>query len=64
MWPEAHHRRALSGAYLPGQYLTQVKRPGARYIFRGILQEDFAFWVLSSIALAAVPVQTARQTMA
>jgi len=56
VWPEAHHRRALSGVYMPGQYLTQVKRPGQRYIFRGILQEDFAFWVLSSIPLAALPV--------
>jgi hypothetical protein len=55
VWPEAHYRHALSGVYLPGQYLTRVKRPGARYIVRGILQEDFAFWVLSSIALAAVP---------
>jgi phosphoserine phosphatase len=55
VWPEAHYRRALSGVYLPGQYLSQVKRPGARYIVRGILQEDFAFWVLSSIALAALP---------
>ncbi|HMH18333.1 MAG TPA: haloacid dehalogenase-like hydrolase [Burkholderiales bacterium] len=55
VWPEAHHRRALSGVYMPGQYLTQIKRPGARYIVRGILQEDFAFWVLSSIALAALP---------
>jgi hypothetical protein len=41
---------------MPGQYLTQVKRPGARYIVRGILQEDFAIWVLASIALAALPV--------
>jgi hypothetical protein len=56
VWPEAHHRRALSSVYMPGQYLTQVKRPGQRYIFRGILQEDFAFWVLSSIPLAALPV--------
>ncbi len=56
VWPEARHRHALSGVYLPGQYLTHVKRPGARYIVRGILQEDFAFWVLSSIALAALPV--------
>jgi hypothetical protein len=56
VWPEARYRRALSGVYLPGQYLTQVKRPGQRYIVRGILQEDFAFWVLSSIALAALPV--------
>ncbi|MHB8744037.1 MAG: hypothetical protein ACYC9L_13035 [Sulfuricaulis sp.] len=56
VWPEAHHRHALSGVYLPGQYLSHVKRPGARYIIRSILQEDFALWVLSSIALAALPV--------
>lgn len=55
IWPEAWHRNALSGVYLPGQYLTHVKRPGARYIVRGILQEDFAFWVLSSLSLAAAP---------
>lgn len=55
VWPEARYRRALSDVYLPGQYLTLVKRPGQRYIVRGILQEDFAFWVLSSIALAALP---------
>lgn len=56
VWPEAHALRALNRVYLPGQYLTQVKRPGARYIVRGILQEDFAFWVLSSLALAVLPV--------
>jgi len=55
VWPEARHDQALNGVYLPGQYLTHVKRPGARYIVRGILQEDFALWVLSSIALAALP---------
>ena len=55
VWPEARYHNALSSVYLPGQYLTHVKRPGARYIMRGILQEDFAFWVLSSVALAALP---------
>jgi hypothetical protein len=55
IWPQAHYQPALSTVYVPGQYLTQVKRPGERYIVRGILQEDFAFWVLSSIALATVP---------
>jgi hypothetical protein len=55
VWPEARHRHALSGVYLPGQYLTHVKRPGARYIVRGILQDDFAFWVLSSLTLATLP---------
>ena len=56
VWPGAHYKRALSGIYLPGQYLTQIKRPGERYIVRGILQEDFAFWLLSTIALSALPV--------
>ena len=56
VWPEARYRNALSGVYLPGQYLTHVKRPGTRYIMRGILQEDFAFWVLASVAVAAQPV--------
>lgn len=56
VWPDAHFREAFSGAYLPGRYLNRIKRPGERYIARGILQEDFAFWVLSSIALAASPV--------
>ena len=55
IWPQARYRRALSGVYLPGEYISQVKRPGKRYIFGAILQEDFAFWVLSSIGLAANP---------
>lgn len=55
VWPEARMHRALNSVYLPGQYLSQVKRPGSRYIWRGILQEDFAFWVLSSLALATLP---------
>ena len=55
-WPDASYRRALSNVYFPSQYLSLVKRPGERYILRGILQEDFAFWLLSSLALAAEPV--------
>ena len=55
VWPGAFYRRALAHVYVPGEYLTRVKRPGTHYIRRGILQEDFAFWVLSSIALAAHP---------
>jgi hypothetical protein len=54
LWPGARYRRALSQIYLPGQYLTLVKRPGERYILRGIIQEDFAFWILGTIALAPV----------
>ncbi len=56
LWPGARYRPAFSGVYFPGRYTTRIKRPGERYILRGILQEDFAFWVLSSLALAAVPI--------
>src|SRR5947209_8349849 len=41
---------------LPAYYISQIKRPGERYILRGILQEDFAFWLLSSIGLAINPI--------
>jgi hypothetical protein len=54
-WPEAARRHALSGVYVPGQYVSRVKRPGTRYIVRGILQEDFALWVLCSIGFASLP---------
>jgi hypothetical protein len=53
LWPQARYRRALSDVYLPGEYISRIKRPGGRYILRGILQEDFAFWLLSSIGIAA-----------
>ncbi|HTE42395.1 MAG TPA: hypothetical protein VK629_16350 [Steroidobacteraceae bacterium] len=55
-WPQARFVPALSAQYLPGQYLSQIKRPGERYIARGILQEDFALWVLASLALSAQPI--------
>jgi len=55
-WPDARYRSALSGIYLPGRYISRIKHPGERYLVRGILQEDFAFWLLSSIGLAALPV--------
>ena len=57
VWPRAQYRPALSDRYLPGQYLAQVKRRGERYITRGILQEDFALWVLCSVPLATHPVR-------
>jgi hypothetical protein len=55
VWPEALAQRALGRVYWPGAYLSQVKRPGESYIFRAILQEDYALWVLSSVALAGRP---------
>ena len=56
IWPGARYHRALGRVYVPGEYLSRVKRPGEHYIWRGIIQEDFAFWVLSSISLAAYPI--------
>jgi hypothetical protein len=53
LWPQARYRRAFGGVYLPGEYISKIKRPGQRYIFRGVLQEDFAFWLLSSISLSS-----------
>lgn len=57
VWPEARCRRAFTNVYLPGEYIARIKHPGQRYIYRGIIQEDFAFWILSSIGLAINPAQ-------
>jgi hypothetical protein len=32
LWPQARYHRALGGVYLPGEYISQIKRPGQRYI--------------------------------
>lgn len=58
-WPGARYRTALRDVYLPGRYLIQVKRPGERYIVRSVLQDDFAFWLLSSVGLSAHPLRHA-----
>jgi hypothetical protein len=55
VWPQASYQRALRSTYLPGEYISQIKRPGNRYLFHGILLEDFALWLLSSIGLAVNP---------
>ena len=49
IWPNAHWREALSGVYLPFEYLSRVKRPGSRYVWTSIIQEDYAFWILASL---------------
>lgn len=59
LWPGSRYRSALDHVYLPGRYLSRVKRPGERYISRGILKEDFAIWLIGSIALAGAPIQHA-----
>lgn len=56
VWPRARYRRALSRVYLPGEYISLIKRPEERYIYRGILQKHFVYWLLSSIGLAINPV--------
>ncbi len=56
VWKGARYRRALSHIYIPGQYMTQTKRPGERYIVHGIILEDFALWVLCSILYTQSPV--------
>ena len=56
LWPRSRYRRALSEIYLPGEYISKVKRPGQKYIQYGIAREDFSFWLLSSIGLAINPI--------
>jgi hypothetical protein len=55
VWPGARFRRAFTRIYLPGDYITHVKRPGEQYIARVIIQEDLFFWVLASVFLAPHP---------
>lgn len=43
-------RGALERVYLPFVYLSCVKRPGARYLWRSVIQEDYVFWVLATLA--------------
>jgi hypothetical protein len=56
-WPDANYHRAFERVYIPGEYVSRIKRPGERYMWRSVVQEDFAHWVLSSVALAAFPLR-------
>jgi hypothetical protein len=42
--------------YLPGQYIALIKHPGEHYIRRAVLQDDYVWWVLTSIALSLSPI--------
>jgi hypothetical protein len=55
VWPGSLYPRALSRVYVPGLYLALVKRPGQRYIWRSVIQEDFAYWVLATLAFTEHP---------
>lgn len=54
IWSDARYRPALAKVYMPGEYISKIKRPGERYIWRAIIQEDLFLWVLSSVPLAAM----------
>ena len=56
IWPEARYRDAFDDMYMPGLYISRVKRPGVRYIYRSIISDEFSIWVLASITLVAQPV--------
>lgn len=55
-WPNANYRFAHADVYLPFQYLSLVKRPGQRYLWRSVIQDDLAFWLLATVPVAALPV--------
>lgn len=55
IWPEARYRDAFEELYLPGLYISRVKRPGVKYIYRSIISDEFSVWVLASITLATQP---------
>jgi len=55
LWPQARFREAQADVYLPFAYLSRVKRPGERYLWRGVIQDDLAFWLLATLPLAAAP---------
>lgn len=56
-------KEPLGTVYMPLWYTREIKRPGARYITRGILMDDFAFWLLaaswSGLSWWAAPLQAA-----
>jgi hypothetical protein len=56
IWPDSVYVEAFQSTYIPGQYISRVKRPGQQYINRVIIRDDFVFWVLASIALAQSPI--------
>ena len=55
IWPEAQYRDAFENVYLPGLYISRVKRPGVRYIYRSIISDEFSIWVLASVTLVSKP---------
>ena len=48
VWRAARFGRALRRVYLPGDYLVHVKRPGQAGVFRRLMTDDLALWILIS----------------
>jgi len=55
-WSQARRRVAFSDRYFPGQYLAHTAEAGETFGAAEILREEFALWVLASIALSAQPI--------
>lgn len=55
VWPEAAYREAFHQVYIPGMYTSRVKRPGMKYIYRGIVSDEYSLWILASIPLVTQP---------
>ncbi len=49
VWPGAAFHPAFRDVYLPGLYISRVKRPGQRYIYRGIISDEYSLWLLASL---------------
>lgn len=56
VWPEARPRHLFSSLYLPGRYLSVVKRPKSGYFRRQVIREDLALWIISGVYLADRPI--------
>jgi hypothetical protein len=55
VWPTARFHPAFQQVYVPGLYITRIKRPGVRFIYRSIISDEFSVWVLASLLLATQP---------
>ncbi|MGE0311735.1 MAG: HAD family hydrolase [Lautropia sp.] len=52
-WPGARFHPAFQDLYLPGLYISRVKRPNVNFIYRSIVSDEFSIWVLASLVFAS-----------
>ncbi len=55
IWPQARFHEAFQDVYVPGLYISRVKRPNLRFIYRSIISDEFSVWVLASLMFATQP---------